>query len=83
LDACDHSKQGLESEISPETQNDLESEVTDGCDPSKSALDKNEVSHENFDMDANDQSKQVPVPTIGTENQKELESEVTNGVIPP
>ncbi len=30
-DACDHSKQGLESEIPPETQNDPESEVTDGC----------------------------------------------------
>jgi hypothetical protein len=26
-DACDHSKQGLESEIPPETQNDPESEV--------------------------------------------------------
>ena len=34
-DACDHSKQGLESEISSETQNDPESEVKDGCDPSK------------------------------------------------
>ncbi len=44
----------LESEIAPETQNDPESEVTDGCDPSKSAFDKNEVSHENFGMDSND-----------------------------
>ena len=34
-DACDHSKQELESEIPPETQNDPESEVTDSCDPSK------------------------------------------------
>jgi len=34
-DACDHSKQELESEIPPETQNDPESEVTDGCDPPK------------------------------------------------
>jgi hypothetical protein len=34
MDACDHSKQGLESEIPPETQNDPESEVTDGCYPS-------------------------------------------------
>ncbi len=34
-DAGDHSKQGLESEIPPETQNDPESEITDGCDPSK------------------------------------------------
>ncbi len=40
MDACDQSKQGLESEIPPETQNDTESEVTDGCDPSKKALDK-------------------------------------------
>jgi hypothetical protein len=29
-DAWDHSKQGLESEIPPETQNDPESEVTNG-----------------------------------------------------
>jgi hypothetical protein len=34
-DACDQSKQGLETEILPETQNDPESEVTGGCDPSK------------------------------------------------
>ncbi len=79
MDVCDHSKQELESEISPEIQNDPESEVTDGCDPSKSALDKNEVSHENFDMDANDQSKQGQVPEIGTENQNGPESEVTDG----
>jgi hypothetical protein len=39
-DACDHSKQGLESEIPPETQNDPESEVTDACDPSKKHLTK-------------------------------------------
>jgi hypothetical protein len=39
MDACDHSKQRLESEITPETQNDPESEVIDGCDPSKKALD--------------------------------------------
>jgi hypothetical protein len=30
MDACDYSKQGLELEIPPETQNDPESEVTDG-----------------------------------------------------
>jgi hypothetical protein len=47
-DACDHSKQGLESEISPETQNDPEFEVSDGCDHSKKALDKTEVSHKNL-----------------------------------
>jgi hypothetical protein len=49
-DGCDHSKQGLESEIPPETQNDPESEVTDGYDPSKKALDKTEVSRMNFKM---------------------------------
>jgi hypothetical protein len=54
-------------------------EVTDGCDPSKSALDKNEVFHENFDMVANDQSKQGPEPEIGTENQKGPGSGVTDG----
>ncbi len=39
-DACNHSKQRLESEIPPETQNDPESEVTDGCNPPKKAFDK-------------------------------------------
>jgi hypothetical protein len=70
METCDHSKQGLESEIAPETQHDPGSEVTDGCDPSKSASDKNEVSHEKFDMDANNQSKQGPEPEIGTEKPK-------------
>ncbi len=31
IDTCDHSKQGLESEIAPETKHDPESEVTDVC----------------------------------------------------
>jgi hypothetical protein len=53
-DACDHSKQGLESEIPPEIQNDPESEVSDGCDPSKKALDKTDISHKNFDIDENE-----------------------------
>jgi hypothetical protein len=52
--------------------------LQDGCDPSKKALDKTEVSHKNFDIDANDQSKQGPEPEIGTENQKGPESEVTD-----
>ncbi len=78
--ACDHSKQGLESEIPPENQNDAESEVTDGCDHSKKALDKSEVCHINFDIDANDhQTNPGPEPEIGTENQHEPESEVTKG----
>jgi hypothetical protein len=79
MDACDHSKQGLESEIPPGTHNDPESEVTDGHDPSKKALDKTEVCHKKFDIDANDQSKQGPEPEIGTENQHEPESHVTEG----
>jgi hypothetical protein len=79
MDTCDHSKQGLKSEIASETQHDPDSEVTDGCDPSKSALDKHEVSHENFEMDANDQSKQGLEPEIGTENHNGPESEVTDG----
>jgi hypothetical protein len=79
MDACYLSKQGLESPIAPEMQHDLDSEVTDGCDKSKSPLDKNELSQENFDMDANDQSKQGPEPEIGIENQNKPESEVTDG----
>jgi hypothetical protein len=68
-DACDHSKQKLESEIPPETQNYPESEVTDGCDPSKKSLDKTEVCHKNFDIDSNDQTKQTVVDeTPGTAN---------------
>jgi hypothetical protein len=78
-DACDHSKQGLESEIPPEAQNDPESDITDGCDPSKKALDKTELSHKNFDIDENDQTKQGPESEISTENQQGPESEVTNG----
>jgi hypothetical protein len=35
MNACDHSKQGLESEIPPETQNNSESEVIDCCNPPK------------------------------------------------
>ncbi len=61
-DACDHSKHVLESEIPPETQNDPESEVTDGWHPSKKALDKAEVCHKSFDIDANDDTKQGPEP---------------------
>jgi hypothetical protein len=68
LDVCNHSKQWLNSEIHPESQNDPQSEVTDGCDPSKKAFDKTEVSHKNFDIDANAQSKQGPESETGTEN---------------
>jgi hypothetical protein len=79
MDAYDHSKQGLESEIPPQIQNGPESEVTDGCVPSKKALDKTKVSQKNFDIDANDQTKQGPEPEIGTENQQGQESEVIKG----
>jgi hypothetical protein len=50
MDAFDLSKQGLESAIAPETQHDPDSEVTDGCDLSKSALNKKELSQENYEM---------------------------------
>jgi hypothetical protein len=76
MNASDHSKQGLESAIAQEMQHDPDSEVTDGCDPSKSAPDENGLSHEKFDMDANDQSKQGPEPKIGIENQNKPESDV-------
>ncbi len=33
--ACDHSKQGLETQIASEIHKDPVSKVTDGCDPSK------------------------------------------------
>jgi hypothetical protein len=35
MNACDHSKQGLETQIASETHNHPESEVTDSCDSSK------------------------------------------------
>jgi hypothetical protein len=81
--ACDHSKIGLKSETPPETQNDAESEVTHGCDPSKKALDKTEVCHKIFDIDANDQTKQGPEPEIGTENQLNQNQKLQRVVILP
>jgi hypothetical protein len=39
MNACDHSKQGLETQIASETHNDPESEVTDGCESSKNVPD--------------------------------------------
>ncbi len=82
-DACDHSKQGLESEISPEIQNDPESENTDGYDPSKRALDKTEVCHKNFDVDANDQTKQGPEPEIGQKTNMNQNQKLQRVVILP
>ncbi len=46
-------------------------EVTDDCDPYNSALDKHEVSLENFDMDTNDQSKLGPEPEIGKKTKRD------------
>jgi hypothetical protein len=74
-DACDHSKKGLESEIPPETQHDPESEVTDGCDPSKKTLDKTEVSHMNFILmkmikPNKDQNQRLVQKTKKDQNQK-------------
>jgi hypothetical protein len=37
--ACDHSKQGLETQIASETHKDPISEVTDGCESAKNVLD--------------------------------------------
>jgi hypothetical protein len=67
MDACDHSKQGLESEINSETQHDPESEVSDGCDPSMSALDENEVSMINPNKD---QNQRLVQKTKRDQNQK-------------
>ncbi len=39
MNACDHSKQGLETQIASETHNDPESEVTDRCESSKNIPD--------------------------------------------
>jgi hypothetical protein len=39
MNACDHSKQGLETQIASETHNDPESEVTDSCESSKNIPD--------------------------------------------
>jgi hypothetical protein len=40
MNACDHSKQGLETQIASETHNDPESEVTDSCESSKNVPDE-------------------------------------------
>jgi hypothetical protein len=37
--ACDHSKQGLETQITSETHKDPVSEVTNGCESAKNVLD--------------------------------------------
>jgi hypothetical protein len=47
MNACDYSKQGLETQIASETHNDPESEVKDGCESSKKVLD-------DIDKDVND-----------------------------
>jgi hypothetical protein len=39
MNACDHSKQGLETQIASETHNDPESEVKHGCESSKNVPD--------------------------------------------
>jgi hypothetical protein len=39
MNACDHSKQGLETQIASETHDDPKSEVTDGCESSKNVPD--------------------------------------------
>ncbi len=39
MNACDHSKQGIETQIVSETHNDPEVGVTDACESSKNVLD--------------------------------------------
>ncbi len=39
MNACDHSKQGLETQIASETHNHPKSEVTDSCESSKNVPD--------------------------------------------
>jgi hypothetical protein len=39
MNACDHSKQGLETQIASETHNDPDSEVTDGYESAKNVPD--------------------------------------------
>jgi hypothetical protein len=39
MNACDHSKQGLETQIASETHNDPKLEVTDSCESSKNVPD--------------------------------------------
>ncbi len=39
INSCDHSKQGLETQIASETHNDPELDITDGCEPSKNVPD--------------------------------------------
>jgi hypothetical protein len=39
MNACDHSKQGLETQIASDTHNDQVSEITDGCESSKNVPD--------------------------------------------
>jgi hypothetical protein len=39
MNACDYSKQGLETKIALETHNDPKSEVTDSCESSKNVPD--------------------------------------------
>jgi hypothetical protein len=39
MNACDHSKQGLETQIASETHNDPKSQVTDSCECSKNVPD--------------------------------------------
>jgi hypothetical protein len=42
MNACDHSKQGLETQIASETHNDPKSEVTDSCESFKNVPDDTE-----------------------------------------
>ncbi len=62
--ACDHSKQGLETQIASETHKDPVSEVTDGCESAKIVLD-------DIEKDVTDATgqKEVMVGSVQVENQ--------------
>jgi hypothetical protein len=64
MNACDHSKQGLETQIASETHKDQVSEVSDGCESSKNVPD-------NIEKDVTDVTGQKEVMgwSVQVENQ--------------
>jgi hypothetical protein len=66
--ACDHSKQGLETQIASETHNDPKSEVTDGCESSKNVPD-------DIDTDVTDVIGQMEVMGGSEHSQNEFSHE--------
>ncbi len=99
MGGSEHSQQGQESETAIAVDKEFTNEkkdaetkedwgtsansqlITDS--ETATALEENEVSHENFDTDANDHSKQGPEPDMGTETQNGPELELQMVVILP